>query len=382
MNGQDKTEPDAATPIADAPAAEAADASRGFADARPAPAYDDEPERPRSPVATRALAALGLVLGGGLAALSLAPSLPAPVAQIFGVTAADGAPSAAVDARLTSAGSAADAALAAATATNDRIAEIDAALAALRDQVASGGGAGGAPDPALSGRLDAVEATLTTLADTVNALSARGVGRPGGDLTALEKKIAALEAAQKDEIAWRATAEARADDARRYAAVTAALGQIDRAMTLGAAFPEALQEAVAAAGEPAPPALTAAAEKGAPTREALKATFPAAAFKAIEAALVGEAEAEQQAFAGVIGRLQAKVTGLPTEVVQGDSAPAVLSRARFALFNGDIDGALAAVAALPPPAQAAMADWTAGAKLRSEADAALDAWRGAIAANL
>jgi hypothetical protein len=139
---------------------------------------------------------------------------------------------------------------------------------------------------------------------------------------------------------------------------------------------------IAAAGAPAPEVLVAAAARGAPTREALKATFPTYAHEAIEAALVGEASEDDGALAGILARVQARVTGLPTEAVQGDSAPAVLSRARVALFNGDIDAALAAIAALPAPSQAAMAEWVAGATLRAEADAALAAWRADLASGL
>jgi hypothetical protein len=354
---------------------------------------DGEPPRRQSPPLTRALAALGLVLGGGAIALTAAPSLPGPIASLFGVASGPaGSPAleatvASLGAELAAAKQAADTALAAVSGATSRLAEIDAAVAALADDVAAAGASpgGGGSDPALAERLAQSEGALESLRAELLALSgtlAQGGGGGGAMPADLEARVAALEAGQQDELAWRAEAVEQADAARRYAAVTTALSQIDRAMTLGAPFPQALDELVAAAGEPAPEVLTKAAADGAPTREALKATFPAYAHEAIEAALVGEAAEDDGALAGIIARVQARVTGLPTEAVKGDSAPAVLSRARVALFNGDIDAALAAVAALPAPSQAAMAEWVAGAALRAEADAALAAWRSDLASGL
>jgi hypothetical protein len=407
MSGDPKNGPEAAEDASSrtAPPVIEAEAARMAEDLRPAepepsaaaretgspraPADPAPGPKASSPPLTRALAALGLVLGGGAAALSLAPSLPAPVAALFGVAgpASDPALEARLDALgadLAAAKQAADTALAAVGGATSRLADMDAALAALDGRIAETSGAGGA-DPALAQRLADSEAALSALRGDMAALAAAFT--PGGPGEAsvpaeYEARLAALEAGQQDELAWRAQAVEQADAARRYAAVTSALGQIDRAMTLGAPFPDALDALVAAAGEPAPAALAEAAAEGAPTREALKATFPTYAHEAIEAALVGEASEDDGALAGVIARVQARVTGLPTEAVQGDSAPAVLSRARIALFNGDIDAALAAIAALPAPSQAAMAEWVAGAALRAEADAALAAWRTDLASGL
>ncbi len=378
-----------------APAA-ARPAPAAVSPATPAPA-----PKPRSSLLTRALAALGLVLGGGIGALSFADSLPPAVTALFGLPAAGGDPAlsgrvealagglAAAQADAGAARTAAEAAGAEAAGAAARIGDLDSGLADLAARLAAveaGGGASGSGDPALAGRVAEAESALKALRAEIGALAARledGLANAGAAAPEeYEARIAALEEGQREELAWRELAEEQAEAARRYAAVSAALGQIDRAMTLGTPFPEALED-LAAAAEAAPPeALAAAAARGAPTREALKATFPQAAYAAIEAALVGDAEKSDQALAGVIARIQAKVTGLPTEAVAGDSAPAVLSRARMALFNGDLDAALAGIAALPAEAQAAMADWVEGATLRSAADAALANWRAELAGTL
>jgi hypothetical protein len=381
---------DSASPYVAAAAGAAASYAAGGQSAyaaRNEPVYDEPAEPRSSKPLTRALAVLGLVLGGGLAALSLAPNLPAPVAAFFAVPSAGADP--ALQARLSALGAdlastrqAADTALAAVSGATSRLADMDAALAALDSRI---GAASGGGDPAVAQRLAEAEQALAALRGEFAALAATvidGGGAGGAASVDYEARLAALEAGQKDELEWRAKAVEQADAARRYASVTAALGQIDRAMTLGAPFPDALDALIAAAGEQAPEALVKAAADGAPTREALKATFPTYAHEAIEAALVGEASEDDGALAGILARVQARVTGLPTEAVQGDSAPAVLSRARVALFNGDIDAALAAIAALPAPSQAAMTDWVAGATLRAEADAALAAWRADLASGL
>jgi hypothetical protein len=148
-------------------------------------------------------------------------------------------------------------------------------------------------------------------------------------------------------------------------------------MTLGLPFADTLDEMAAATGATAPAALSAVAPEGAWTREALKATFPAAAHDAIEAELAAGA-AGAGAVSGVLARFRARVTGLPSDAIPGDSTPAVLSRARLSLLQGDLDAAIAAIGALPAPAQAAMAAWTEAAGKRSAADAALASWRAEL----
>jgi hypothetical protein len=141
-------------------------------------------------------------------------------------------------------------------------------------------------------------------------------------------------------------------------------------MALGQPFPDALAALRETTGIEPPAVLAEAAVSGAPTREAIQAGFSAVAHRAVTEALAADTDG-QSGVGEVLARVQARFTGIPNDPVEGDSAPAVLSRVRHDLLNGRIDAALAAIATLPAPAQAAMADWVEGARLRYGADAAL-----------
>jgi hypothetical protein len=332
-----------------------------------------------------------LAAGAALALWGLpkiAPNLPAPVAAFLTPAgASDGAELAAMGERLASVGQVADTALAAVAGLTDRLAEIDSRVTAVAEAAGQGGG-----DPALAGRLDALEGELSGLRDALASAGSKGVdgaalaelraqvaalaAAGGGASPEIAARLAAIEAERAEDKAARDRAFTEAEEARRAAAIGAGLAEIDRAMTLGLPFAATLETLLGSAG-PAPEALAAVATEGPWTREALKAAFPTAAHEAIEADLAAGA-AGQGAAAGVVARFAARVTGLPTDAIPGDSAPAVLSRARLELLKGNLDGAVAAVEALPEAARAAMAEWTEAARQRSAADAALAAWRAEL----
>lgn len=380
------------------------------------------PRRRSGSFASKALTAIVLLAGGGALALwggpRIAPSLPEPIA--VWLTPAGTGPDmeevmAAVDARIaeiesraneaaqaaraaaeqaaSSASARADAAGAAAAEAANRLGQLEDAIAALAGRI--GERTGGEADPELMARLGEVESALSALqqsgggAAEIEALGAAierqarrteelasTITAAPADVSELEKRLAALEQARAEDAENRETAVAAAEGARRAAELTGALARIDRAMVLGEPFPDALATARAATAVPPPAALKAAAASGAPTREALKANFAPAAYDAITAALASEAD--EGVMSGVLARFEARVTGLPNEPIAGDSAPAVLSRARAKLLEGDLDAALAGLDALPAAAEEAMADWIAGARLRSAADAALASWRAEI----
>ena len=230
--------------------------------------------------------------------------------------------------------------------------------------------------------LSAVEAALTAQQAEIDALAGEleAMNQSGGtDVSSLADQIAALQAARAADLEARADLASAAEDARRAATLSESFAVIDRAMTFGEPFAGALETAREATDIPPPEALEKAAQDGAPTREALKAGFPDAAYAAITASLEEEAtEQDPGLLSSVLARFEARVTGLPDEPIAGDSVPAKLSRARAALLAGDIDTAVATVQALPEAAQAAMADWTEGAILRSDADVALRRWRAEV----
>ncbi|MCT4369683.1 hypothetical protein CLG85_004745 [Yangia mangrovi] len=96
------------------------------------------------------------------------------------------------------------------------------------------------------------------------------------------------------------------------------------------------------------------------------ADFPPAARDALSAARRAESTTEDTAsrvttfFANQLGARS-------VEPREGDDPDAVLSRAEAALRSGDLGSVLNELAALPEPAQAELADWTARAEARKAA---------------
>lgn len=113
-------------------------------------------------------------------------------------------------------------------------------------------------------------------------------------------------------------------------------------------------------------ALTPLAQAGAPSRAALAASFPDYAARAATAARRPVEGAGLQA--RVAYALTRIVSVRRVSDVSGSGADAVLARAERALEEGDVDAALDALAALPPPARAAIAPWRDRAERRAEID--------------
>ncbi|NNG05210.1 MAG: hypothetical protein HKM95_14090, partial [Inquilinus sp.] len=108
---------------------------------------------------------------------------------------------------------------------------------------------------------------------------------------------------------------------------------------------------------------------GIPTRERLKAEFPAMAAAAREAdRLSGTDGWVDDALASVRGLVS--IRPAPGEV-SGDDVPAVLARAENRLDAGDLDGAHAEVVRLEGPAATAAESWRTAATARLEAEAAV-----------
>lgn len=401
---------------------------RGAAEESPGPGQPAPAPPPRRSggVAAKALTALVLLIAGAALALwgapKVAPYLPAPVAAWL----APGTPDAlaavaalradvegrlsALDGRIADASDAAAAASSAASAAADAISATDPRLDALDAQVSealstaeaareAAANAGGGVDQAaldpLRNRIDALEsalesapagapapvdgAALAALRERLSALEARVAALPPpADTDALAARVTALETSLASDVAGRERALAEAEAARRDAAMTAALGQIDRALTLGQPFAKPLDALRESTDVTPPEALAAAATEGAPTRETLKASFADAAHAAISAALTAQVSPDGGVVDRVLARARSRVTGLPTSPVEGDSTPAVLSRARAEVAKGNLDGAVALIATLPQAAQDAMAEWTEGARRRAAAEAAIADWRAEI----
>ncbi len=113
------------------------------------------------------------------------------------------------------------------------------------------------------------------------------------------------------------------------------------------------------------------AETGAPTADALKAAFAAAAREGLAAA--GREQAGQGFLAQLGARAGSVVSVRPAEPQAGDSPGAVISRAEAAALEGDFSGALAELETLSAAAQTAMEGWTGKARARADVDEAVEA---------
>ena len=205
---------------------------------------------------------------------------------------------------------------------------------------------------ALRAELAAQPAAPTIDPAALDALSAR-LDTLDTNAAALQQTMAAQLAALSAELAEvRDIAQTRVVEAE--AAVDAALAQagfdsLRAALETGAPFAQAVTQ-ITQAGIPVPPELTAIAGTGIATPEALAEGFGDAARAALRASLT---EAPAASTTERLGNfLRAQVGARSTTPRDGDDADAVLSRAGAAIDAGDLDGALAELAALPEAGQA------------------------------
>lgn len=258
-----------------------------------------------------------------------------------------------------------------------RLSETPDATRALSDRVAALESAAGPDLAPLVARLDALDQALTALK------AAPASGADPAALAGLQAQIDALKqggvpaAAIADvEAAFDAKlaeAEARLSDVQAGAeaiatrsAQRAAVLQLQAALDSGTPYSGAL---AALSGLTIPPVLAEHGAAGLPSLQGLRQSFPDAARAALDAALranMGESWADR------VSNFLLNQTGARSLAPrEGNDPDAILSRAEAALASGDLPTALAEIASLPAEAQAAMAAWTAEAKLRQEAVQAL-----------
>ena len=256
--------------------------------------------------------------------------------------------------------------------SEDRVIALEAAVVEANARLDADRAAPGADT--IEPRLAALEAALARLEaqPTVAAGVSAALAGFANDLAALHAELDArkgVEAAASQAVAAQAAA------LKAEAAATAALAQVQAAVTSGAPFAEALT-ALQDAGQEIPPALSAAAD-GLPTLAALQAAFPEAARAALDAALRADMGTSLTQRMTAFLRTQTGARSLTPR--EGADPDAVLSRAEAVLLGGDLAGALTEIAALPPAAQAALADWQALAERRLAATDALAALVAAMA---
>jgi hypothetical protein len=192
------------------------------------------------------------------------------------------------------------------------------------------------------------------------AAAAPVAGPSSTELRQLHARIAALE-----------SHETRTTQAAAAALAAAALVEASQGSGPFAQELAALRLAAPAAPELA--ALVRVAETGAPSRAALAAGFPdyaARAASASRAPAEGAGLGDRAAYA-----LSRIVSVRRIGDVPGNRADAILARAERMVEDGDFDGALLALDALPPAAREAMAPWRARAERRAEIDRQVGALR-------
>ncbi|MDO9472007.1 MAG: hypothetical protein Q7J28_03050 [Caulobacter sp.] len=190
---------------------------------------------------------------------------------------------------------------------------------------------------------------------------------PSAEITALQARVAALEAGQTRTV----NAAAAALAAASLAEATQGSGPFDAELA-------ALERLMPLSAEVR--ALKPFAEGGAPSRAALAAEFDAAAAKAsIAARDPGET-------GGFLARLRHALSSIVTirqvGSTTGDAPDAVLARADAAVAEGDIAGALTLLRALPPKSAQAMAPWQSRALQRVAVDRQVAAIRSRAISDL
>jgi hypothetical protein len=190
---------------------------------------------------------------------------------------------------------------------------------------------------------------------------------PSAEITALQDRVAALEAGQTRTV----NAAAAALAAASLAEATQGSGPFDAELA-------ALERLMPLSAEVR--ALKPYAESGSPSRAALAAEFDTAAEKAsIAARDPGET-------GGFLARLRHALSSIvvirQVGSTAGDAPDAVLARADAALAEGDVAGALTLLRGLPPRAAQAMTPWQSRALQRVAVDRQVAAIRSRAISDL
>jgi hypothetical protein len=252
------------------------------------------------------------------------------------------------------------------TAVAEALAPIDARITQSLSEGDSRIAALGAAVGALADRMTEVE----KLPIDANAAAEAAVA-------AYEREVATIRAEIDEVIARNNALQSQMDDVRaeteaaeRLSAARVALGQIEAALENGGAYGAAVRN-IAAAGAEVPAPLADHAASGVPSQSVLTTTFAPAARNALDAALrdVSDLGTGERLWSFVRAQLGARSLAAR----DGDGADAILSRAEAALRTGDLDTALAEIAALPDEARSHMSAWAAQAEIRRAALAAMSA---------
>ena len=234
----------------------------------------------------------------------------------------------------------------------DAIEERAGALSERLTVVETAGSGDSATAQATSEELAAFRAELERMSAEAAARVNNAVERANELEKAAAEQTAAAEQAVVD--AERQAAEAKAN-AEREAAIVA----LKAALESGSDFSDQLT----VIGN-VPPALADHTD-GVPTLLALQQDFPNAARAALAAGETVPQDASTSERLAAFLKRQTNARSLAPK--EGETTDAILSRAEAMLQQGDLDGALAELAALPDAPKAAMQDWLDRASTRAAA---------------
>jgi len=246
-----------------------------------------------------------------------------------------------------------------------RITDVEARTKALSDSVAA---LTRRDDEIAAAAQDAAAAAKTAAAAAQEAKTAAQSKVQSGDLDQITQRVTALEAAVKTLSAEAARVQSSADDRAARAAVAAAA--LAAAVERGAPFgPELASVTTLGADERAIAALRPFADEGLPSAAALgrelTELLPA----------LRQASATASKDGSLVARLEMNAQKL-VHITRTDSAPtgndpsSVLARIDIDARSGDLAGALANIARLPPQTRAIADDWVKKAQAREAAVAA------------
>jgi hypothetical protein len=218
-------------------------------------------------------------------------------------------------------------------------------------------------------RLDALEGQLAPLATRLTDLEKRpiseGVSEQAvaayeAELARLQESLKAQRAEVEQMVADARELDAASKEAARIASAQTVLTQLKAALNNGQGIGAALAE-LQGLGVTAPDDLSAAAD-GVATLPSLIADFAPAARNALAAS-----RSETAGSGDLLSYVTRQLGARSVTPREGDDPDAVLSRAEAAVVDGQLDAALAEIAALPDTARAEMAGWEAAATKRLSA---------------
>lgn len=251
--------------------------------------------------------------------------------------------------QITALQSALDQQQAAAVAQAEALAALDARIAAVERQPATGG----APSTAAGAAMEAELKTLRTMVEDMQGQGAFAgqdlaalLDQTRADLTSASDRAQALQT-QFEQSASRATSRA-------------AMLQITAALESGGPFSGALDD-LAQAGLAVPDSLRAVAD-GVPALADLQAGFAQPSREALSAAL--KATVGDDAVSRISAFVRNQVGARSLTAREGSDPDAILSRVSAALQTGDLVSALAEIAALPMEGRAPLAEWSTLAQSR------------------